>query len=120
VKFLLDQDVYALTARFLVDLGHDVVLVSQLGLSQASDETILQTAQEQHRILITRDRDYGNLVFVKGLGSGVLYLRVLPSKIHAVHTELRRVIQNHSEQELRGVFVVIESNGYRLRMPLSQ
>jgi len=25
VRFLLDQDVYALTARFLRDLGHDVV-----------------------------------------------------------------------------------------------
>ena len=25
MRFLLDQDVYALTARFLRDLGHDVV-----------------------------------------------------------------------------------------------
>ncbi|MCZ8188344.1 MAG: hypothetical protein O9326_00925, partial [Microcystis sp. LE19-338.1B] len=28
-KFLLDQDVYAITARFLIDAGHDVVLVAQ-------------------------------------------------------------------------------------------
>ncbi|MDS3860833.1 DUF5615 family PIN-like protein [Thermosynechococcaceae cyanobacterium BACA0444] len=119
MKFLLDQDVYALTARFLVELGHDVVLVSQLGLSQASDEQILLTAQEQHRILITRDRDYGNLVFVKGFGCGVLYLRALPSTINAAHTELEKVIQTYSEQELAGAFIVIEPNGYRLRKPLS-
>lgn len=35
MKFLLDQDVYATTARFLSSLGHDVVLASQIGLSQA-------------------------------------------------------------------------------------
>jgi predicted nuclease of predicted toxin-antitoxin system len=57
MRFLLDQDVYALTARFLADAGHDVVQVEQLGLSQASDEEILKTAQEQNRILVTRDRD---------------------------------------------------------------
>lgn len=59
MRFLLDQDVYAVTARFLVDVGHDVVLVGQIGLSQASDEEILKTAQEQNRILVTRDRTTG-------------------------------------------------------------
>ncbi len=45
MRLLLDQDVYAVTARFLVDTGHDVVLVAQIGLSQASDEEYL----EQHK-----------------------------------------------------------------------
>ena len=35
--FLLDQDVYAVTARFLRDCGHDVVTASELGLSRAID-----------------------------------------------------------------------------------
>ncbi len=47
MRFLLDQDVYAVTARFLADAGHDVVLVAEIGLSQASDEEILRVAQEQ-------------------------------------------------------------------------
>jgi len=42
MKFLLDQDVYTATARFLSGLGHDVVPVAQIGLSQA---------QETYRIL---------------------------------------------------------------------
>jgi predicted nuclease of predicted toxin-antitoxin system len=72
MKFLLDQDVYAITAKFLVDAEHDVILVAQLGLAQATDEEILRTAQEQSRILVTRDRDYGNLVFVRAIGTGVI------------------------------------------------
>jgi len=83
MKFLLDQDVYAVTGRFISRLGHDVVPVAQIGLSQADDEDLLKTAQEQGRILVTRDRDFGSLVFVKALGTGVLYLRILPSTQNA-------------------------------------
>ncbi len=34
MKFLLDQDVYAATVRFLSALGHDVVPVAKIGLSR--------------------------------------------------------------------------------------
>ena len=33
MRFLLDQDVYAVTIRFLRDFGHDVVPVAQIGCS---------------------------------------------------------------------------------------
>lgn len=115
MKFLLDQDVYAVTVRFISSLGHDVVLVAQIGLSQADDEDVLKTAQEQGRIFVTRDRDFGNLVFVKALGAGVLYLRILPSTQHAVHDELERVLKMYPEDELKKAFVVIEPGGHRFR-----
>lgn len=41
MRLLLDQDVYAVTAGLLRELGHDVVLVAQIGLSQGEDEEIL-------------------------------------------------------------------------------
>ena len=60
MKFLLDQDVYALTAKFLVDAGYNIITAREIGMSRAKDEEILKIAQKQKRILITRDRDYGN------------------------------------------------------------
>ena len=115
MKFLLDQDVYGVTAKFLEKFGYDFIRVANIGLSQASDEKILKTAQEQNRILITRDRDYGNLVFVKSLGAGVIYLRMLPTNLNLVHEELVRVLKTYSEPELSRSFVVVEFNGHRLR-----
>jgi len=115
MRFLLDQDVYAKTARFLADLGHDAVPVAQIGLSQASDEELLGIAQKQNRILVTRDRDYGSLVFVKSLGSGVIYLRMSPSTQDIVHEELKRVLKIYSEHELAKMFVVVEPVGHRTR-----
>jgi predicted nuclease of predicted toxin-antitoxin system len=94
MKFLLDQDVYALTERFLREQGYDVATASELGLSHAQDSDLLKTAGEQGRTFVTRDRDYGNLVFVLGLGSGVIYLRILPSDMDEVHAELKRYLKH--------------------------
>lgn len=119
MKFLLDQDVYATTLRFLIELRHDVISVAQIGLAQATDEELLKTAQDQNRIFVTRDRDFGNLVFVKGLGAGVLYLRILPSTQNSVHGELERVLKTYTEDELKNAFVVIEAGGHRFRKALN-
>jgi predicted nuclease of predicted toxin-antitoxin system len=115
MKFLIDQDVYAVTTHLLRGLGHDVVPVAQLGLSRADDEELLTLAKEQGRIFVTRDRDFGSLVFVKGIGSGVLYLRLLPSTQNAVHDELERVLKIYPEGDLMRSFVVIEPGGHRIR-----
>lgn len=115
MRFLLDQDVYAITARFLAGLGHDVMPAGQIGMSDAADEELLTAAERQGRILVTRDRDFGSLVFVKALGAGVLYLRVLPSTQNAVHNELAKVLTAYPEDELKTAFVVIEADGHRIR-----
>lgn len=115
MKFLLDQDVYAITARFLAALGHDVIRAVEVGLSRSSDDDILREAQSRQRLLVTRDRDFGNLVFVRGLGAGVLYLRILPSTTNSVHHELERVLSNYSHEELSKAFVVVEPGRHRFR-----
>ena len=115
MKFLTDQDVYAITGRFLSGLGHDVVTAAQLGLAQAEDAELLRIAQEQGRIFVTRDRDFGGLVFVQGGGAGVIFLRMLPVTQNAVHAELERVLALYSEPELQGSFVVVEPGRHRLR-----
>jgi hypothetical protein len=51
MRFLVDQDVYRDTIRFLRELGHDLVLAADLGMSRAPDERLLETALEQERIL---------------------------------------------------------------------
>ena len=115
MKFFLDQDVYAATALFLRGLGHDVLTASEAGCSRASDADLLRIAGDQGRILVTRDRDYGSLVFVQGSGSGVMYLRILPSTLNSVHQELEAVLHAHSEEDLKKAFVVIERGRHRFR-----
>lgn len=65
MRFLCDQDVYGITVDRLLELGHDVVTVKEVGLTDASDRLVLQRAHTERRILITRDKDFGQLVFLR-------------------------------------------------------
>ncbi len=56
-------------------------------------------------------------MFARSLGAGVLYLRVLPSTLEAVHAELGRVLSLYNEAELLGSFVVVEPGRHRVRKP---
>ena len=115
MRFFLDQDVYAVTMRFLSGLGHDIVTASALGLAREDDLTLLNKAKDLGRIFVTRDRDFGGLVFVSGAGAGVLYLRMTPSAVEAVHQELKVVLDQHRECDLKNAFVVIEPHRHRFR-----
>jgi len=81
----------------LRDAGHDVKTAAELGLAQAEDLQLLQTAQSIRRILLTRDRDFGQLVFIANAGGGVIYLRMLPEEQQAVHAELINVLNKSTE-----------------------
>ena|ERR1700722_12788889 len=96
-------------------VGHDVLSAAQLGLATAEDAELLRIAHEQGRILITRDRDYSVLVFVEGSGSGVIYLRILPTTQNVVHTELQRALTLYSEEDLKAAFLVVEPGRHRIR-----
>jgi predicted nuclease of predicted toxin-antitoxin system len=115
VRILCDHDVYGLTVLHLRTLGHDVVTAAERGLAQASDLELLAAARDDDRLFVTRDRDFGGLVFVQGGDSGVIYLRISPSVCSAVHAELERVLTLYDEETLRSAFVVVEPGRHRLR-----
>ena len=85
------------------------------GYKLFDDEELLKEAQAQERIFVTRDRDFGHLVFVRGAGSGVIYLRMLPSTFDEVHTELKKVFSEYSIEDLSRAFVVVKAKGHRFR-----
>ncbi len=115
MRLLADQDVYASTVRFLQDSGHDVLRAAEIGLAQATDAELLSAAAEQGRVLLTRDRDFGALVFVARLGKGVCYLRLTPSSQASVHRELAKVLSAYDEKVLADAFVVVEPGRHRFR-----
>ena len=115
MRFLLDQDVYAITANFLQELGHSVLTAADLGMSRAKDIELLQTAKAQNRILVTRDRDFGSLVFIENLRTGVIYLRFPYHLRQAGHLEMKKVLAKYSENELKQAFIVLEPGRHRFR-----
>jgi predicted nuclease of predicted toxin-antitoxin system len=116
MRFLVDQDVYQITVEFLAKEEHDLVRISELGLERASDSFLLGKAKEMRRIFITRDKDFGALVFLeKESIGGVILLRGSPSQIDLIHNELATVLQNYTEGELKECFCVVEPGKHRVR-----
>jgi predicted nuclease of predicted toxin-antitoxin system len=58
MKLLLDMGLPRSAAALLTRKGVDTIHVGDLGLSQAHDEVILQTARDRKRVMATPDADF--------------------------------------------------------------
>jgi predicted nuclease of predicted toxin-antitoxin system len=77
MKFLLDQSTDARLSTYLRGLGHDVTRIAKEYPPGLLDPNILSLAKAEGRILITDDRDFGELIFRLQLPhAGVIFLRL--------------------------------------------
>jgi predicted nuclease of predicted toxin-antitoxin system len=77
MKFLLDQSTDARLVTHLKHLGHDVKRIGSHYPPGLPDQDVLILAKQKSRILITDDRDFGELVFRLKFGHcGVIFLRL--------------------------------------------
>ncbi|MCC5805106.1 MAG: DUF5615 family PIN-like protein [Opitutales bacterium] len=65
-RILLDTCVWGGALQPLSDAGHDVIWSGNWS-SDPGDEAILKFAYESNRILVTLDKDFGELAILKGL-----------------------------------------------------
>ena len=56
-------------------LGHDAVPIRDLGLRDAEDAEIFSRAREAQAILLTKDRDFAEMVVRQGSPPFVIWLR---------------------------------------------
>ena len=116
MRLLANQDIYSLTIEWLRKEGHDIVTARELEMQRAADEELLRKARETDRLFLTRDKDFGGLVFLyKGVSAGVIFLRITPATVQEVHQELNRLFQEHNREELRDLFCVVQPHRYRIR-----
>jgi predicted nuclease of predicted toxin-antitoxin system len=77
VRFLLDQSSDARLIPHLRSLGHEATRIARDYPAGLPDSEVLAVAHREERILITDDRDFGELVFQHfHPHSGVIYLRL--------------------------------------------
>jgi predicted nuclease of predicted toxin-antitoxin system len=113
VKVLLDERIPFRLAVFLVNEGHDDVVCGR-DLPQAlSDREILATAFRENRLLLTNDKDFGDLVFRDQLPhAGVILFRFsympIDNRIRAVQHALTE-FANQLDQ-----FIVVSVRGTRV------
>jgi predicted nuclease of predicted toxin-antitoxin system len=115
VRFLADESCDARVVEALRRAGHDVLAVAE-SAAGAGDPDILAWSRRDQRILVTEDRDFGQLIFASGLpaGSGVLFLRC-PEKARAALPEVIASLVERRGAELPGGFAVWSPRRFRVR-----
>jgi predicted nuclease of predicted toxin-antitoxin system len=118
VRLLLDECCDPRLVAALRNAGYDVhyVLESDRG---ADDEAVLVLSRDQGRILVTEDKDFGELVIRYGRPvPGLILLRFAPDRGDRKVGALLALLAAHGKH-LAGRFAVVEESGARLRPLLS-
>lgn len=115
MKLLLDTCVYGGVQSALVAAGHDVVWIGNWA-EDPGDEEILMTAYSEERILITLDKDFGELAIVRGMPHcGIVRLVNLGSKEQSA--VCLQVLERYGEELKSGAIVTAELTRARIRSP---
>ena len=114
MKFLLDVCVASrILHRTLIDLGHDV-LSARDGHANASDEALLAIAYREDRVLVTEDKDFGELVFLRGLPHPcIVRLDGLTAMEEAA--VMRDLIERQGAAMRKGAIIVVTGRRVRIR-----
>ncbi len=119
MQFLANENIPSKSISILRNAGYDVIAIGEESPG-ISDRDILNRAQIEHRIILTFDRDYGELIYKRRLmiPAGVVYFRFIP--ISPEETGSYFVDQLKTpELKWEGKFTIIERGRIRQR-PLPQ
>lgn len=113
MKVLLDSCVWGKVRQPLQAAGHDVIWAGEWS-SDPGDEEIMARAHAEGRVLVTLDKDFGELAIVRRRSHyGILRLVNL-STAQQVQVCLR-VLASHGAELEAGAIITAEINRLRIR-----
>lgn len=115
MKFLLDVCAASRTLyKTLTDAGHDVLSASE-GYTDAPDEELLAMAYEQERVLVTKDKDFGKLIFLRHLPHPCV-IRFAALSVTEQAKAMLDLIENESDAIRNRAIIVVTTGRIRVRI----
>lgn len=114
MKFLVDECTGTSVVACLRDEGYDAVAVVEV-MPEADDEEILDHAVSEGRIVVTNDKDFGEMVFRSGrVHRGVVLLRLRDERAEN-KVRIMKVVLAQLGARLWNHYVVATEAGIRVR-----
>jgi predicted nuclease of predicted toxin-antitoxin system len=114
VRWLADECVAAPLVAFLRAGGHDVLYVAEAAAG-LSDADVIALALQEKRLLLTEDKDFGDLVFRREHRvPGVVLMRMDSENLPLKAKRLAAAIKRYDDG-LFGRYMVIEQGRFRSR-----
>ena len=114
MKFLADENFPRPALEALRKAGWDVFSIAE-SCPGISDDEVIAVCADQERVLLTFDKDFGELVFRRGLSaaSGVALFRITPESPDDAAALALALVE--SQPDLAGTFCVVTRDRIRVR-----
>ena len=115
MKFLIDEDLSYKLVEFLVQIGHSATHIREIQIS-LTDSKILKIANEQRAIVLTFDKDFGELVFKENKShDGVILLRLDNQTLRNTKRALVWFLSVYDEKNIKNKFVTINEKDSKFK-----
>lgn len=114
MRFLADENVSHYVVERLRDAGFDVTAIG-LTIPGASDGDVLAAAMRDGRILVTEDRDFGELIVRQRLEVQGVVLLELDRLSNVAEADRVAAVVSTNGDKLSGNLLVIEPGRVRIR-----
>ena len=122
MRILANENVSGEIVQGLRAQGHDIIWM-RIEAPGSADSEVLALAQTEKRIIMTFDKDFGELAFRWGLPvtSGIILLRLIASSPIQLQQAVLTALGSRQEQDWVGMFSVVEASRIRVTpLPVSQ
>lgn len=114
MKLLLDTCVSGKASEELVARGHDVVWAG-MWPEDPGDVEILSIAYHDRRVLVTLDKDFGELAIFRGQKhAGIIRLVNIPARMQAEYAAY--ALHAHEDALSKAAIVTVERSRIRVRL----
>jgi len=114
MRFLADENVEKVVVDVLRARGFDVLYLRE-EFQSINDEDIIELANQEGCVLVTNDKDFGELVYLQQkVTEGIVLIRSRSEK-GVVKADLVEALVNQHGDKLFNHFVVVSESGVRIR-----
>ena len=116
MKFVADMGISPRTVNWLRSQGYDAIHLTEQGLEKISDEAILRKAQDEQRIILTVDLDFGFLLATtKASFPSVILFRLEDESRKMIEQRLTEVLGECQNELSNGAIISVSDKYFRVR-----
>jgi predicted nuclease of predicted toxin-antitoxin system len=112
MRFLADESCDFSVVRALRSAGHDVVAIAEVS-PRENDDDVRERAVSDDRLLITEDKDFGQLVYAAARQTGGVILIRFPARVRANLADSVVEMVRQRGHRLIGNFTVLQPGRVR-------
>jgi len=113
MKFLADENIPLKVVKRLREDGLDITSIAEIQIGM-NDEDIAKLSEKEKAILITFDKDFGEIIFRKSIKPyGLILLRIPPRSVDYIYNFLKWLLIE-SKIEFEDKLVVVREDKIRV------